>query len=169
MSNPATAAVAPAANALSPEALRQRGTRSRLKSAALGDLMRLILRNPAYNQLPIEWIRQMVVPAVATGQVSIARVQSPKNGALVPVAAVTWASVSPEVDARLRASLSGGGLQIAPAEFRSGKIVWLIDTLGHPQAIGRLMGQLRERAWAGKVVRFRASNPDGSLTVQELA
>jgi hemolysin-activating ACP:hemolysin acyltransferase len=68
-----------------------------------------------------------------------------------------WARVSAEVDTKLRAQIRKGlsPLRLAPADWNSGDIVWIVDIIAPPE-IGRAMVRtLADRSAAG-AKRFNA-------------
>ena len=74
-------------------------------AATMGELFGLMARSLATGP-KLSDIRSLVVPAVRTGQYSLASAQSKSHGYTSPVAAVLWASVSDKVDKRLGVNLS---------------------------------------------------------------
>ena len=74
------------------------------------------------------------MPPVVFGQFYVAELAHKENGARAPVAALTWALVSPEVVQRLRAQ-AAERVTLAPADWKCGEILWLIDMAGEPAAL----------------------------------
>jgi cytolysin-activating lysine-acyltransferase len=91
--------------------------------------------------------------------------QSRSNGHVAPVAAVLWASVSTEVDKRLSEKLDEP-IRLAPREWRSGDILWLVDAIGDDRAIAELVRRLRVREWKGNAVKARVTDVSGQVEVR---
>ncbi|MGO9007267.1 MAG: toxin-activating lysine-acyltransferase, partial [Beijerinckiaceae bacterium] len=71
-------------------------------------------------------------------------------GFRAPIAVVTWALVSEEVDRRLQEQ-AGRLLRLRPDEWKSGEIGWLIDAVGNPAGVRAALqwlatGPFKERA-----------------------
>src|SRR3954471_13523074 len=72
---------------------------------AFTQVVGVLMRSPHYRAYTLADLEWLVVPPVAAGQFRIGEVKPDKNSTTaVPVAVVLWASVSPEVDARLMAA-----------------------------------------------------------------
>ena len=105
-----------------------------------------------------------LLPPVLLGQFYVAELAHKEKGVRAPVAAVTWAHVSPEIDQRLRA---GGGehMKLAPGDWKSGDITWLIDMAGEPRALAATLRKLNEAAFANKQVYVWTQNSTGEKQV----
>ncbi len=112
--------------------------------------------------------KTLAVPAVLTGQYSLAQAQSASNGMTSPVGVVFWARLSEEVDKRLTENIVQP-VQLAPAEWRSGQILWIVDAVGEQKVIEAMLSRLVDTEWKGKEVRMRARTKDGSYKVGLLA
>jgi hemolysin-activating ACP:hemolysin acyltransferase len=67
-------------------------------SAAFGDAATVLMRSPHYKHYSLADLEWLVLPAIATGQFSLADARHRQIGLSAPVAVVLWASVSAEVD-----------------------------------------------------------------------
>lgn len=85
--------------------------------------------------MDLEWF---VMPALSTGQFSIADAQSKTVGYSLPIGVVLWARVSPEVDKRLAANLDQP-VRLKPDEWTSGDIYWLMEAVGDSRVIGPML------------------------------
>lgn len=75
-----------------------------------------------------------------------------------PIAFVSWAYVSDEVEERLKS----GGTRLKPEDWRSGENLWLID-LCAPFGGGEfILRELREKVFKGQKVKSLQPAPDGS-------
>ncbi len=124
-------------------------TVSKLIAAAIGEAVIVLSRAPTHKHFALADIEWMVLPPVLSGQAFIAEVTNKDNGTRVPVALITWARVSAEVDRKLTEGI-GRPMRLRPDEWTSGDIVWIIDAIGDPRVVtgslgGLLQGPLKER------------------------
>ncbi len=105
-----------------------------------------------------------LLAGVLLGQFYVAELAHKEQGVRAPVAAVTWAYVSPEVDQRLRAQ-TDERVKLAPAEWKSGEITWLIDIAGEPRALAASLHKLNETVFANKQVYVWTQNSTGEKQV----
>jgi cytolysin-activating lysine-acyltransferase len=126
------------------------------------------MRTPPYKELWLSDLEWLVVPALLSGQVSVATAQSRTNGATMTVGAVLWARVSAEVDRRLAAH-PGETMRLAPKEWTSGEIVWVVASAGDGRVLGEMLKRLAKQEWAGKEARIVVRAKDGTPMVATLA
>ena len=74
------------------------------------------------------------MPSISAGQFYIVEAADKNNGFLTPVAAVTWAFVSEEVDQLLQQQ-SGPLRRLRPDQWKCGTIGWLIDAAGDAEGV----------------------------------
>lgn len=153
--------------ALSPEQLQQRAGAAKLAAAAFGEVVSVLMRSAQYKHFALTDLEWLVVPAVMTGQFSLAEAQSKTSGFTAPVGLVLWASVSAETDQRLAAE-PGRQIRLRPDEWRSGDILWVVDAIGERRVVGAMLKRLRERQWQGRAVKIRTRGPDGKPEVKVL-
>ena len=108
--------------------------------SALADLTVLAMQHPVYRNMAIADIDWLIMPALLTGNFAILHGARP-DSAKVPLAAVTWARVSEEVDQRLMENLHRP-FRLSPQEYVSGDIYWLAHTFGPPQMVDVLLKRL---------------------------
>jgi hemolysin-activating ACP:hemolysin acyltransferase len=162
---------APAANpttVLPPEELKIRAGQAKMKAAAFGGIVAVLMRAAPYRNTTLAELEGLVVPAVLSGQFSLAEVQSQHNGLMAAVGVVLWARVSPEVDLRLTTNLNTP-IKLAPHEWTSGDILWVVDAVGDQRVIGPMLQGLVQSAWQGKSVKIRARDKDGQVRVGTIA
>lgn len=143
------------------------GAVSKLLSADIGDIAVLFSRSPAHKHYTFADIEWMILPAVISGQAYIAELQHKEHGARAPVAAVLWARVSTDVDARLTANISHK-LRLRADEWQSGEIHWIIDIAGEAHAIAGALAELAQTQLKGNRVSLVVADADGVLRIQEL-
>lgn len=163
----AAGAVAPAQEELSEQARRQAAALSKAVMATFGQITTVLMRTPEYKSHTLADLEWLVVPAVLTGQFSLAEAQSKTNGMMAPVGLVMWAAVSPDVDRRLRENLQGP-MRLTPQEWRSGDILWVIDAVGDPRILQAMLQNTANKEWKGRNVNLRVRGQDGAVRVGTL-
>lgn len=158
----------PASVEMSPDAKRKAAETSRAVMTAFGQITSVLMRTQHYRQSKIADLEWLVVPALTTGQFSLAEAHSRSNGISAPVGVVLWASVSPEVDARLAAS-QDVPVRLNPNEWKSGDIIWVVDAVGEPQTVQAMLRRMAEKDWRGRQVKMKARDQSGVLRVGRLA
>lgn len=129
-------------------------------TSAFGQIITVLMRSRRHRVMPIGDLEWLVAPAVATGQYALAEMRDPRTLLKTPVGVVLWATVSDEVDKRLCSALKRPLL--APNEWVSGPIPWLIDAGGNPRATATLMRQLVGQRFAStglKTLDFEGDKP----------
>lgn len=84
-----------------------------------------------------------------------------------PIAVVTWARVSPEVDRRLTETIASGQ-RLKPAEWTGGDIWWVIDTVGDPRGLSVAMKALLAGPFKDREVRIAVRDGGGAVRVEAL-
>jgi hemolysin-activating ACP:hemolysin acyltransferase len=153
---------------LDDEEAKRRLAAARHASATFGEIVTLLMRTPEYKDVSLGDLDALVVPPLLSGQVSVATAHSNISGVTMPVGAILWARVSPEVAKRL-ASQAGHTIRLAPEEWKSGDIVWVVASAGEGRVLSEMLKQLSKREWAGKDVRIVVRPKDGVPTVATLA
>lgn len=165
--DPATPTAAPAA-ALEPAQARQRADQSHRILGALGAIATVQMHTPHLRARTMADLEAIVVPAVATGQFSIAEATHKQDGYVTPVAYLLWGSFSAEVDRELSAA-PDTPFPSAPREWRGGDVVWIVEAAGDQNLVGELIRRQREGSWNGRTVRIRAAGADGRVEVSTLS
>lgn len=133
MSNVAGEAVAK--TELSSEALEKiAGIKTAIHSS-FGQVVLAMSSVPRYRHQSLADLAHLVIDPLARDCIAIA---SPKpssdsdpKSALAPAAIAIWASVSEEVEAKLKEQIKAGvfPVRLKPSEWKSGEKVWLIDVI----------------------------------------
>lgn len=142
---------------------------SKLISATVGDMAVVLSGAPSHKHYSFADIEWMVLPPVLAGQVYIAEAAHNELGTRAPVACVTWAKVSVEVDARLTAGGTAQQLRLRPDEWTSGDIYWLIDMVGDPRGISTALKSLRDGPLKDREVKVAVTDTRGARRVETLA
>jgi hemolysin-activating ACP:hemolysin acyltransferase len=140
---------------------------SKLISAHIGDICVVMSRAPAHKHYSLADIEWKVMPAVLAGQFYVAEAEHKEHGVRAPVAVVTWARVSAEVDARLTES-AGTPIRLRPDEWTSGDIIWLVDIVGDQQGISGALTVLAVSAFKDRAAKITVREETGSVRVETL-
>jgi len=135
--------------------------------AAVGQMALVLMRTRQHRFSFLRDLEWLVMPAIATGQFVVADRRDETTGISVPAAAVLWAKVSAEVDARLCDTLERG-IRLRPEEWASGPIPWLVEGCGESRAVGKLVRSVVERHFPVIGIKAIARAPDGTLGVRVL-
>jgi hemolysin-activating ACP:hemolysin acyltransferase len=133
-----------------------------------GEVVSVMMRAQQFRDLPLKHLQELVVPPLMSGQFLVAEAQSKAQGFVTPVAAALWARVSKEVDQRLSENLDQP-VQLAPKDWNSGDIGWLIVLVGNVQALAPLLKQLQDTTFKGRPVKMRSRGKDGKRVVTTLS
>ena len=118
-------------------------------NAGFGEVVGLLMRDPKCRHLSLADLEWLVLPALAANQMMSARGNvkdkaGNEAGLTVPLALVLWAKVSEEVDRKLEAQKNAGApLRLAPGDWTSGGIPWLVLSVGAEELQAKLTEKLR--------------------------
>lgn len=114
-------------------------------------LMQLSRRHRHLFLADLEWA---LMPPLALQQFRLFHKDS------VPIAQVTWAFVSAEVEERL----TQGRMRLKPEEWKSGDICWLIDVVAPPAVVPQIVQDVMKNALAGRTVKYFGHDPKRGKT-----
>jgi len=134
---------------------------SKLFAASIGDVVVVLSRSPAHKHYSLADIEWMVMPPLAAGQFYVVEAADKKRGFRAPVAVMTWALVSEEVDARLQEA-AGQRVRLRPDEWKSGDIAWLIDAVGSAEGVKAGLRWLKEGPFKEKPLKMILRGPETS-------
>ena len=123
--------------------------------AAFGQAVWLMMNTPAYRHMFLTDLEWMVLPPIMLGQFRVFFA----DGRAVAFAA--WANLSEEAEARLQEPSP----RLAPADWKSGDRLWLVNLFapfGHGEAA---LKELRETALKGKSFKMHRMGADGKRVV----
>lgn len=132
---------------------------TKLFAASIGDMVVVLSRSPAHKHYSLADIEWMVLPPVAAGQFYVVEAADKARGFRAPIAAVTWALVSEQVDARLQEG-AGQRLRLRPDEWKSGDIAWLIDAVGSAEGVKAGLRWLREGPFKERPLKVMLQGPE---------
>ena len=133
---------------------------SKLLAASIGDIVVILSRSPAHKHYSLADIEWMVLPAVLTGQFYVVEAAHKEHGFRAPIAFITWAFVSEQVERRLAEQGSGPRVRLRPDEWKSGEIAWLIDAVGSPEGINAGLRWLREGPFRERALKLIVRDAD---------
>jgi len=149
------------------EAAQKQALHALRQSLAFAQIVSLLLRSPLYRHFALGDLEWLVIPPLASGMFAVAEVKAQSEGPAFPAAAVLWASVSPEVDARLSQNLESP-IRLRPDEWRSGDRLWIVAAVGDQRVTGRLLQQLSSSTIQGRQVSIRVTRGDGKTVLSTL-
>ena len=119
-----------------------------------GEIIAILARTPHYSRLSLSDLNWAVAPLIRTRQFKLAIDQ--KKSGIFPsaVGLAAWAWVDPLVDLRL-SSNSSEIIKLAPNDWNSGDLPWLIDIIGDDQTCRMLFENVRDEVFKGKPFKFR--------------
>ena len=134
--------------------------------AGFGQVTTVLMRAVDYRHAFLAELEWLVVPAVVTGQYSIASAEQGQTGLTTPQAVVLWANVSEAVDKRL--SASGTKPRLRPDEWTSGQIPWLIEAAGESRAASMLLRTVVEKRFAKTGLKSMERDGKGGFAMRLL-
>ncbi|MBL8565111.1 MAG: toxin-activating lysine-acyltransferase [Hyphomicrobiaceae bacterium] len=141
--------------------------RSKLLSASLGGVVAVLIQSPDYKFHTLADLEWLVGPSLALQQFALLEGRTPDGANLYPVATVLWALVSAEVDARLMRELDRP-IRLAPGEWRSGSIPWIVIATGERKALPALLEKLAATKFKDAPPKLRVVGADGRVSVGRL-
>ena len=135
---------------------------AQLRSAVretFGSVAMSMMSLPRYRHLSIGDMQHLILEPLVRDRIALAKKAS-DNGALADIAGLAiWASVTEEVDAKIREQISAGvfPIRLKPDEWAGGKINWLFDVIAPDRD-----------ATAAVIANFRAVAKEGQLRLHPL-
>lgn len=120
--------------------------------STLGAISILAMKSQTHKYLFLSDYEWLVLPAIATKQFALFR--GTQNE---PIAYISWASVSNQVQQRLTDKTS----KLQPADWKSGDNIYIIDIICPFGPAKGLLKQLNEKQFQGKDVRVLRPKADG--------
>ena len=125
----------------------------------LGEMVWLLTQSPAHRYLFLGDLEWLVMAPMLRSQY---RVFHSPEGRVLGVA--LWAHVSAEVDARL----SAGVQRLAPDDWASGEILWLVEMIAPFGGAEGLFSELLQTVFKGKTVKFHSIDAQGKRVVRKI-
>ncbi|MGL3609098.1 toxin-activating lysine-acyltransferase [Rhizobium sp. G187] len=97
--------------------------------STVGQVVLAMSSAPRYRSTMLSELTNLVIDPLLNDRIAIA-VQKSASGVEPPAIAI-WATVSPEVDAKISEQTAAGvfPVRLKPADWRSGEIAWLLDVI----------------------------------------
>lgn len=159
--------VSPASSSLSelsPEQMRERAAASKKIEAAFGEIVAVLMRSENFRQHTLADLEWLVLPAVLTGQFTLAEAQSRQIGLTSPVALILWAQVSPEIDQRLSENLDQP-LRLQLQDWKSGDIPWVTAVAGDAKIVEAMFKTMLNQQWKDRRAKLRVRNAEGKTVI----
>ena len=145
---------------LDPEVAKKLATvRSQVRES-FGKIVMALMMTPRYRNQTIGDLQHLVLEPLIRDRVAIAYPGNVQESALADMAGFAiWASVSEEVDARIREQVANGvfPIRLKPEEWNSGTINWLFDVVAGDT-----------RATTNVIANFKQVVKEGSLRLHPL-
>ena len=154
------AATADQATQLDPEVARKvAALRSHVRES-FGKVAMAMMMLPRYRHQTLADLQHLVLEPLIRDRIAIAQPGAAARNPLADIAGVAiWASVSDEVDGRIRDQIKGGTfpVRLKAEDWNSGSINWLLDVIA-PDA----------QATAAVIANFRQVVKEGSLRLHPI-
>jgi hemolysin-activating ACP:hemolysin acyltransferase len=145
---------------LDPEVAKKlSAVRSQVRES-FGKIVMALMMTPRYRNQTIGDLQHLVLEPLIRDRIAIAYPGNVQESALADMAGFAiWASVSEEVDARVREQVANGvfPIRLKPEEWNSGKINWLFDVVAGDT-----------RATTNVIANFKQVVKEGSLRLHPL-
>lgn len=124
--------------------------------AAVGQVVLALSSTPRYRQLPFGDLQALVLDPLLRDRVALASAcaedGTPIAGGIAGIA--FWASVSEEVDAKIREQIAAGGfpIRLRSEDWASGELIWLFDIIAStPKAASAVLVNFKQIAKDGDI------------------
>lgn len=121
----------------------------RYLNAGIDEIATLMLHDPQLRHLSLDDLEWLVAPPLAANQVFTLRGKvrdkdGVENGLTVPLVFALWEEVSKEMDEKLEAQKAASApLRLAPQDWGSGEMAWLVMVTGPDALKSRLIAKMR--------------------------
>lgn len=143
------------AKGISPEALRQVSELRAQVRESFGKIVLTLMGLPRYRHQSIADLHHLVLEPLIRDRIAIAHPADQDRTALIDITGLAiWASVSEEVDARIREQVKAGvfPVRLKPEDWTSGSINWLLDVIAPDRkTTGRVLANFGRVATGGEL------------------
>ncbi|WNM62094.1 toxin-activating lysine-acyltransferase [Candidatus Nitrospira neomarina] len=142
--------------------------RARVATATFGEIVALLCFSPVFKHLSLADLEWLVIPALATNQVTVVRGKvKDQNELMVPIGLALWAHVSEDVDKKLEGQQKAHiPFRLAPQDWKSGEIPWLLAVLAPKEISLGLVKKLEDSVFKDKQYKRYALMSDRAHSVQ---
>lgn len=139
---------APAIPALNDQEVAEKvaALRSQVRES-FGKVVMAMMTQPRYKHLTIADLNHLVLEPLTRDRIAMAYGRNTDAGAPDMAGMAIWASVSEEVDLKIREQIKAGvfPIRLAHSEWASGEINWLLDVIALDQkTAGQVIGNFRQ-------------------------
>jgi cytolysin-activating lysine-acyltransferase len=136
---------------------QQKAEEVRLRiQAAVGQVVLALSSTPRYRSLPFSDLQALVLDPLLRDRVALANARhedgKPIVGGIAGIA--FWASVSPDVDAKIREQVTAGNfpIRLKSEDWASGEQIWLLDIVAPTQkAASSVLASFNQISKSGEV------------------
>ncbi len=157
----------------------------RSNAQAFSDITTILLRTEPFRSRPLRDLEWLVLPPLVRRQFALAHATpktDPANdtgsgagqtepvskGPPMPVGLVMWASVSDEIDRKMRADTKSPLIELAVNDWDSGPNAWIIVAAGLPDVLKAMLPQVAQKVFPGQAVHLRVGDGQ-SYGVQQIS
>jgi len=133
--------------------------------SSFGEVTGILMQSAQFRTLQLSDLEWLVMPAVINNQFAVGYTRSAGAGLAIPAGVVLWAMVQKSTDERLSAD-GRHPLRLAPKEWASGPIPWLVCAAGQPQAVLAIMQDLTRRRFSATGLKTTVRLSDGKIMTQ---
>lgn len=133
-----------------------------------GEAVSVLMRSPMYKHRHIADLEWLILPPLVHNQIVIASATRKDRRFTIPVGLVLWARLSEEADRTLRRNIGRQPVALNPRDWKSGEKLWIIEVLGDPPVVPRMLRQTQENAFKGAAFTLRSVGADGTVTAREI-
>ena len=147
----------------------RRDAASLRNSLAFTQAVGVLMRSPHYREYKIGDLEWLLLPPMTNRQFRIGEVKldPAHGGATIPASLVLWALVSPEVDKRLTETTDAEP-KLAPAEWTSGDIPWLVHAAGETRFVRAIVDQLMATTFKDRTLKVLGRDKDNNVRIHVL-
>ncbi|MGJ4999506.1 toxin-activating lysine-acyltransferase [Bradyrhizobium sp. HKCCYLR20261] len=131
---------------------------------AFAKIVALMMHCASHMHLPLGDLPLLIVTPLLAGQVALVQAMREDESAPSPYGVALWAKVSADVDRRLSEDKTGS-LRLAPDEWQSGDILWIIDVFGYPQIVPPFLEEFVATHFPGQHPKMRVIGKQGVARV----
>jgi hemolysin-activating ACP:hemolysin acyltransferase len=136
---------------------------------SFGQVVMAIMNLPRYRHQSLGDLSQLVLEPLIRDRIALARPAKEEPGMLTDIAGFAiWASVSEEVDAKIREQIKAGTfpVRLKPEDWQSGSVNWLLDVIAPDRkTAGRVIANFAQVVKTGEL---RLHPQIGGLVEKEL-
>lgn len=127
-------------------------------AGVLGEITWVLSQHRSHRYMFLADLEWLVMPPVLAGQYRIFRTEEG------PIGVALWAYLSDKAEKRISEGLG----RVAPAEWRSGANLWIIDLIAPFGGDDKMINELKKSVFKGQSFKYPKVTPDGQRTIVEV-